>query len=44
MPSARLPDSFTVQNEDVAAAVTWGMLLNFLGILFTALSDIFING
>jgi multidrug transporter EmrE-like cation transporter len=31
-------------NEDVAAAVTWGMLGNILGILFAALSDIFING
>jgi hypothetical protein len=31
-------------NVDVAAAVTWGMLGNILGILFAALSDIFING
>jgi uncharacterized membrane protein len=31
-------------NIDVAAAVTWGMLGNILGILFAALSDIFING
>jgi len=31
-------------NEDVAAAVTWGMLGNILGILFASLSDIFING
>ena len=31
-------------NEDVAAAVTWGMLGNIIGILFAALSDIFING
>ncbi len=31
-------------NLDVAAAVTWGMLGNILGILFAALSDIFING
>jgi len=31
-------------NEDVVAAVTWGMLGNILGILFAALSDIFING
>ncbi len=31
-------------NPDVAAAVTWGMLGNILGILFAALSDIFING
>ena len=32
------------KNEDVAAAVTWGMLGNILGILFASLSDIFING
>ncbi len=32
------------QNEDVAAAVTWSMLGNVIGILFAALSDIFING
>lgn len=31
-------------NEDVATAVTWGMLGNILGILFAALSDIVING
>jgi uncharacterized membrane protein len=31
-------------NIDVAAAVTWGMLGNILGILFAALSDIWING
>ena len=31
-------------NENIAAAVTWGMLGNILGILFAALSDIFING
>jgi uncharacterized membrane protein len=31
-------------NEDVVAAVTWGMLGNIIGILFAALSDIFING
>lgn len=31
-------------NENVAAAVTWSMLGNILGILFAALSDIFING
>lgn len=31
-------------NEDVAAAVTWGMLGNILGIGFAALSDIWING
>jgi len=32
------------KNEDVAAAVTWGMLGNIIGILFASLSDIFING
>jgi len=32
------------KNEDIAAAVTWGMLGNILGILFAALSDIWING
>ena len=32
------------QNVDVAAAVTWGMLGNILGLLFAALSDIWING
>ena len=31
-------------NEDVAAAVTWGMLGNILGIGFAAVSDIWING
>lgn len=31
-------------NPDVAAAVTWGMLGNIIGILFAALSDIWING
>ncbi len=31
-------------NEDVAAAVTWGMLGNIIGMLFAALSDVFING
>jgi uncharacterized membrane protein len=31
-------------NEDVAAAVTWGMLGNILGIGFAAISDIWING
>jgi uncharacterized membrane protein len=31
-------------NEDVAAAVTWGMLGNLLGIGFAAISDIWING
>lgn len=32
------------KNEDIAAAVTWGMLGNLLGLLFAALSDIWING
>lgn len=31
-------------NEDVATAVTWGMLGNILGLLFASLSDIWING
>jgi hypothetical protein len=31
-------------NLDIAAAVTWGMLGNILGILFAALSDIWVNG
>jgi uncharacterized membrane protein len=31
-------------NEDVATAVTWGMLGNIIGILFASLSDIVING
>jgi uncharacterized membrane protein len=31
-------------NENVATAVTWGMLGNILGLLFASLSDIFING
>ena len=31
-------------NEEVAAAVTWGMLGNLLGIGFAAVSDIWING
>jgi uncharacterized membrane protein len=31
-------------NLDVAAAVTWGMLGNLLGIGFAAISDIWING
>lgn len=31
-------------NEDIAAAVTWGMLGNLLGIGFAAISDIWING
>ena len=32
------------QNVDIAAAVTWGMLGNILGLLFAAISDIWING
>lgn len=35
---------FFRSNEDVAAAVTWGMLGNILGLLFAALSDMVING
>jgi hypothetical protein len=31
-------------NEDIAAAVTWSMLGNIVGILFASLSDIWING
>ena len=32
------------KNIDVAAAVTWSMLGNLLGIGFAAISDIWING
>jgi uncharacterized membrane protein len=32
------------KNIDVAAAVTWGMLGNILGIGFAAISDVWING
>ena len=32
------------QNVDIAAAVTWSMLGNFLGLGFAAISDIWING
>jgi len=32
------------KNIDVAAAVTWGMLGNFIGLGFAAISDIWING
>ena len=32
------------KNEEIAAAVTWAMLGNILGIGFAALSDIWING
>ncbi|HVN14751.1 MAG TPA: ECF transporter S component [Anaerolineales bacterium] len=31
-------------NIDIAAAVTWGMLGNIVGILFASLSDIWVNG
>lgn len=31
-------------NENIAAAVTWGALGNILGLLFAAISDIWING
>ena len=35
---------FFKDNEDIATAVTWGMLGNIIGILFASLSDIVING
>jgi hypothetical protein len=35
---------FFSSNIDVAAAVTWGMLGNFIGLGFAAISDIWING
>lgn len=35
---------FFGSNEEIAAAVTWGMLGNIVGLLFAALSDIWING
>jgi len=35
---------FFIKNDDIAAAVTWGMLGNILGILFASLADIWING
>lgn len=35
---------FFGSNENIAAAVTWSMLGNILGLLFAALSDIWING
>jgi len=35
---------FFGSNEEVATAVTWGMLGNILGLLFAAISDIWING
>jgi uncharacterized membrane protein len=35
---------FFGSNLDIATAVTWGMLGNFIGIGFAAISDIWING
>jgi uncharacterized membrane protein len=35
---------FFFKNEDVAAAVTWGMLGNIVGIGFASIADIWING
>ncbi len=35
---------FFKDNEDVATAVTWGMLGNIVGLLFASLSDMVING
>lgn len=35
---------FFIKNDDMAAAVTWGMLGNILGIGFAAIADIWING
>jgi uncharacterized membrane protein len=35
---------FFGSNENVATAVTWAMLGNILGLLFSSLSDIWING
>ncbi len=35
---------FFKDNEDVATAVTWGMLGNIVGLLFASLADIVING
>jgi uncharacterized membrane protein len=35
---------FFRNNEDVATAVTWGMLGNIIGLLFASLADIVING
>ena len=35
---------FFKSNEEIATAVTWGMLGNILGLLFASLADIFING
>ncbi len=32
------------KNEEIAAAVTWGMLGNILGVGFAAISDVWING
>ena len=35
---------FFRDNEDIATAVTWGMLGNIVGLLFASLSDMVING
>jgi hypothetical protein len=35
---------FFKNNEDIATAVTWGMLGNIIGLLFASLSDMVING
>ena len=35
---------FFGSNENIAAAVTWGMLGNILGLLFASIADIWING
>jgi uncharacterized membrane protein len=35
---------FFIKNDDIAAAVAWGMLGNLVGIGFAAISDIWING
>jgi uncharacterized membrane protein len=35
---------FFFKNEEVATAVTWGMLGNIVGLLFASISDIWING
>ncbi len=35
---------FFIKNDDIAAAVAWGMLGNLIGLAFAAISDIWING
>ncbi len=35
---------YFIKNDDIATAVTWGMLGNLIGIGFAAISDIWING